>query len=75
MMGKKATMLKRIQVFQNDEITVFKTEDLWYGKTRSESYAGKFFVLENTGGGYGFFVPIISAMTRGEVLDKYGILM
>ena len=60
---------KTLPVFQDDDVTIFKCEDLWY-----ENHKGKYFVLEKSNG-YGFFQPCVKAFTKGEIVDKFGILI
>ena len=60
---------KTIPIYQDDDVTIFKCEDLW-----RDDYKGKFFVLVKSKG-YGYFKHMVKAYTKGEILDDFGILI
>ena len=56
-------------VYKSESIIILKAEDLLY-----EKYKDKYFVFD-TDCGYGFFHDIKAPMSKGEIFDKYNIVI
>lgn len=62
-------MNKTIKVQQKDKVVIIKAEDVGI-----ERYDGRYFVLDSDCL-YGFFYPLDRTFSKGEILDKYGIIV
>lgn len=56
-------------VYKNERLMIIRTDHLFY-----PNYDKRYFILEKSEG-YGFFIEIIRTYTKGEILDKYGIVI